>query len=232
MFKKNALFSLLFSFILSLTAQEKVQLLLSTKKDSIHLGEEVFLKLSLLGIESDLFQYSTTNKESIFYKMFDTPPKRDSSFSVNISLTPNEIGEHKIGPYAIKLFDKEILSNTVDIYVRKQDKKQAKFSISDEIKTNQVVELKFSGIGMNHAISLVPNSIYESKGTSASTTYKNGKMSHTFIIKIVFFKKGSYTLSRNWFKGVPDYVTIDPIELDVQKGKKSDEQNVTKSFFE
>ncbi len=101
---------------MSACAQKELNLKATALSDTIVMGKSVKVRLTLEGIESDIFK----DREAKSWDGFFGDYHQNHDFRTFVSEVPNELGTNVMGPYTIKMMGREFVSNTVIIEVIEQ----------------------------------------------------------------------------------------------------------------
>ncbi|PKQ63813.1 hypothetical protein BZG02_07250 [Labilibaculum filiforme] len=212
----NLMATLLFCLVLNACVQKNtcvqhdLKLEASTSQDTIYEGESLSVRLSLQGVESDIFK----NKKS--QVAFFEDHQEGNDFRTFIDIKPELLGENLIGPFKIKLLGKEYQSNILLVEVIKPASENVQIEMPRQGVVGEKIQIKISGLmSRAYSISFIENDIFTINSQSHSTSYLNGNYTNGASFTVILKKKGVFQLNKDLFKDLPDYVQIDPVQFEV-----------------
>lgn len=200
--------------VLPAYAQKALDLKAIAMKDTIVLGESIKIRLSLNGVESDIFDTSLQRKKSIFDDFYYKVPKNDNSFSTVIEVTPISIGKSIFGPYEITLLGETFTSNEVPIHVLKQYPEYINIEMPSNGVLGKQIDIKISCESIRpFAIQLLDNEMFKIEKQSNSSRIINGEFTRETIFTVTLTKKGSFILDKTIFANLPKHVLVEPVNF-------------------
>lgn len=190
---------------------------LSSEQDSIRLGETLTLTVKFHGVESNLVSEGNKNS-SLFSGLLDSSPLKKK-----ILCTPEKLGDNTIGPYKIKIGNKEFVSNSVKIFVRESNwnakvlqttyPKKVKvgevFSIVLSSEKNDLSNLKFK----SHRVIVLKNTKRTINQKSINGVVTVGSsITFDLVIKL----KGEHVIKGNFIENWSDNLVVEPIVLEAK----------------
>ncbi len=219
MIKKFTLISLLyFSSILTI-AQNELKLKAIALKDNISLGEQVTIKLSIEGIQSNvLSRESEIQSNGILDDFFGHAQNIDGDcFHTFIKEKPQQLGSNLLGPYSISVMGQKFTSNTVSVLVQKPKSEQVDIILPQDAKLGEEVVIKvISKSAQSFPITLLSNEYFNIKKQSSSTEISNGKFTKEVSYKVIMLKRGIINFNSNSFADLPKHVSVNEVELVVK----------------
>jgi hypothetical protein len=171
-------------------------------KDTLSLGKEVPMSLSVIGTDN-LLGENDSRISSI-----------DRAASFNFYAKPKTLGKHVFGPYKIKINGRELSSNTVSIYVVEPDKNKdfIELHVAEKINVGDTVKISLRSKRSSLKLKLKSTNKFKVLTTSTSTSYMvvNGKPTNkyekTFFVK--FLSPGDIKVSKDFFENVSPGVIV------------------------
>lgn len=212
---KNILLIVLFLGVSHFVPAQKI--LLSTTEDSIRLGETVVLIVEFIDVESKLV-FDVSNTSSEIANTLDSLPLKKK-----ILYTPEKLGDNSIGPYKIKIGNKEFVSNAVKVFVRESNwnaevlqtsyPKKVKvgevFSIVLSSDKNDLSNLKFK----SHRVIVLKNTKRTINQRSIDGVVSIGS---TITFDLVIKLKGEHVIKGNFIENLSDNLILEPIILEAK----------------
>lgn len=211
--KLNLLVSLLFCFSMSACAQNELNLKATALSDTIVMGKSVKVRLTLEGIESDIFK----GREAKSWDGFFGDYHQNHDFRTFVSEMPNVLGTNVLGPYVIKMMGREFVSNTVSVKVIEQPEESFEIKMPKEGRVGEEIKIKISGVS-NASFNAVlkKTDIFKVNGSTINTTVLDGVASTTSEYSVVLKKRGVFEMNRSMFKDLPEQIKITPVTFEVK----------------
>jgi hypothetical protein len=214
---KNSLigFCLILTLLVSVSscAQSKLELIATPSKETVEIGEEFTVTLSLKGIESDIF-----NEEPVQQKGFlENIIKKDKCFQTSVEYTLNTLGLNVIKPFKIVLLGQELISNSVSVIVEDHHLENLYIDIPKVCEKGKMIQLKLTCKSVSHvSLDLIDDdTLFRRIGTSISTSIINGKTSNITTISLIPLKEGVFELNRSTFQELPEFIMVEPVKFTV-----------------
>lgn len=191
---------------------QELELRLNSPSNKVAVGEIVEVQL----IVKQLDKFPVLNDEDLNLFSYH-------QFVYDFSITTEREGKIKLGPYSLKINDKELVSNTIVINVKDKEPRENRIEVNApkkcEVKNQISIELVSQKAPINK-IRLQENPNYKIEGSSSSsnTTIQNGKVTsvHKATFKITFLEKGEYEIDEEWFANIPEFYTIEVAKILVE----------------
>ncbi|WP_321308572.1 hypothetical protein [Marinifilum fragile] len=211
--KLNLLVLLLFCCSMSACAQKDLNLKASALSDTIVMGKNVKVRLTLEGIESDIFK----GRENKSWDGFFGDYQQNHDFRTFVSEVPNELGTNVLGPYTIKMMGREFVSNTVIIEVIEQPEEIFKIEMPKEGRVGEEITIKLRGRFNGSLTAIIKeNEIFKVNARSVTTSIANGVHNTVWEFGVRLKKKGVFEMNRSMFRNLPDQIKITPVTFEVK----------------
>ena len=196
-------------------AQEEVKLKASALRDTIYTGESLSIRLSLEGIQSDIF--NDKNQDKGILGGFFEGSEGNNNFSTLVYANPETLGENIIDPYQINMLGKVYTSNSVSVQVVKPPVQQIKLEIPKEASLGEKIKVKITGkSNRSFKAQFKENEIFKINGQSSNTQVSNGKYSTQIEYTLTLKKKGIFEINRSFFKDLPKNIKLAPVKFEVK----------------
>jgi len=214
--KLNLLVLILFCCSISACAQKEFKLKATALSDTIVMGKSVKVRLSLEGIESDIFKGREKTDKDVLDGFFGDY-QQNHDFRTFVTVSPNSLGKNSLGPYKIKLLGKEFTSNKVSVEVIEQPEEIFKIEMPKEGKVGEQIKIKIIGNSNGSFTALVKeNEIFKVHGSSISTSVTDGVYSCVSEYTLILKKKGAFEFDRSLFKNLPDQIKLESVKFEVK----------------
>lgn len=214
----NKSYLLLALFCLALNAcsqknaciQKDLKFEASTSKDTIYLGETLSVRLSLQGVQSNIFK--NPKSQNSFFE----DHQEGNDFRTFIDVKPDSLGANVIGPFKIALLGKEYQSNKLLIQVISQPAENIHIEMPNKGVVGEKIQIKISGFSdRGYSFHLKDNDIFKINSQSHSTNFINGKYTKEASYTVTLKKKGVFELNKDLFNSLPDHIKLTPMQLEV-----------------
>ncbi|WP_282126590.1 hypothetical protein [Marinifilum flexuosum] len=213
---KNKLNLVLLMFVccsMAACAQRDVNLKAKVLSDTIVIGKSVKVRLTLEGIESDIFKGRDAKSWDGFFGDY----QQNHDFRTFVNEVPNELGKNVLGPYTIKMMGREFVSNPVSVEVIEQPEESFEIKMPKEGRVGEEIKIKISGVS-NASFNAVlkKTDIFKVNGSTINTTVVDGVASTTSEYSVVLKKRGVFEMNRSMFVNLPEQIKITPVTFEVK----------------
>ena len=202
----------LFLLSINIASSQELLLRLESPSNKIIVGETLEFDLIITPVDVD----STSDSFQI---------ESYHSFIMKVNFIAKEEGEFVIGPYEYEFEGKLLKSNALTIIVKNPDPEDSKIQIiiPEKVKKKEEIVIKF--VSSNYRIpniELKDSSLFTEYHTESSFSTTSSMLGETtmvesqLMLKFTIKKKGTYIVTRDWFKNLPDYIIIEERELIVR----------------
>jgi len=211
--KLNLVLLMLVCCSMAACAQGDVNLKAKALSETIIIGKSVKVRLTLEGIESDVFKGNDTKSLDGFFGDY----QQNHDFRTFVREVPNELGTNVLGPYTIKMMGREFVSNTVIVEVIEQPEEIFKIEMPQEGRVGEEIKIKISGVS-NASFNAVlkKTDIFKVNGSTINTTVVDGVASTTSEYSVVLKKRGVFEMKRSMFVNLPEQIKITPVTFEVK----------------
>ncbi|PXY02268.1 hypothetical protein DF185_06370 [Marinifilum breve] len=193
--------------------QRDVNLKAKALSDTIIVGKSVKVRLTLEGIDSDIFKGRDTKSSDGFFGDYH----QNHDFRTFVREVPKELGKNVLGPYTIKMMDREFVSNKVIVEVIEQPEESFEIKMPKEGRVGEEITIKLSG-SLNGSLTakLKENEIFKVNARSIRTSVVNGVHNTVWEFSVKLKKKGVFEMNRSTFVNLPDQIKIKPVRFEVK----------------
>ncbi|WP_133249978.1 hypothetical protein [Marinifilum breve] len=211
--KLNLLLLMLVCCSMVACVQRDVNLKAKALSDTIIVGKSVKVRLTLEGIDSDIFKGRDTKSSDGFFGDYH----QNHDFRTFVREVPKELGKNVLGPYTIKMMDREFVSNKVIVEVIEQPEESFEIKMPKEGRVGEEITIKLSG-SLNGSLTakLKENEIFKVNARSIRTSVVNGVHNTVWEFSVKLKKKGVFEMNRSTFVNLPDQIKIKPVRFEVK----------------
>ncbi|MEI6898914.1 MAG: BatD family protein, partial [Bacteroidota bacterium] len=192
---------------------------LSTDNRKIILGESVTLTLKI--IDPMIYKQIDHEKFKILGEDYNLP-QAPPAYACSLTITPNDTGALKIGPYEIEYQGKKLVSNEITLVVVKKNKNDyLVFDLPPKALYlgNAEIKIRSRGVDISNVELKESEFIHvKSRGNISSTNTHNGNktVTYTRTFKVDFLSRGVLRLSKDDLFNLPDQVDFEPDSILVE----------------
>lgn len=211
--KLNLLLLMLVCCSMVACVQRDVNLKAKALSDTIIVGKSVKVRLTLEGIDSDIFKGRDTKSSDGFFGDY----QQNHDFRTFVREVPKKLGKNVLGPYTIKMMDREFVSNKVIVEVIEQPEESFEIKMPKEGRVGEEITIKLSG-SLNGSLTakLKENEIFKVNARSIRTSVVNGVHNTVWEFSVKLKKKGVFEMNRSMFVNLPDQIKIKPVRFEVK----------------